>query len=311
MKIAFLLYPTANVRVDEDTSFWIMHELAVRGHEVYHFESRHLFVQGTLPKAHAYASSLDAKKGFLPSPLSEKPFSLTGFDAIFIRKEPPFDSGYLYAMQILRLLGDKVFMLNEPRGIVMFNEKLSILNFGELIPETLVTQDAQTAKIFIQKLKKRVVVKPLNQKAGSGILATDSQDKNLPSILDIATDFSKNKIMVQRFIETKGQADKRILILNGEILGIFSRKPSSLDFRSNLSVGGSMHKTTVSIEDQKIVRRVAPTLVKNGLYFTGIDVMGRYVTEINVTSPSGIPEINALYRLKIQKKVAEFIESKI
>ncbi len=311
MKIAFLLYPTASVKVHEDSSFWIMHELARRGHAVYHFESRHLLVENGSPKAYVYAARMDAKKGFLASLLSEKPAPLAGFDALFIRKEPPFDAGYLYAMQILELLRDKVFMLNEPRGIALFNEKLSILQFEGLTPETLVTEDPQTAKSFIQKLKKRVVVKPLDQKAGSGILMTDAKDKNLSSILDITTNFSKNKIMIQRFIQTPKQADKRILLLNGEVLGVFTRKPSPADFRSNLSVGGSMHRAVLSAEDKRIVRRIAPILVKNGLYFTGIDVMGKYLTEINLTSPSGIPEINALYGKKIQENVAEFIESKI
>ena len=311
MKIAFLLYPTAKVRVDEDSSFWIMHELARRGHEVYHFESRHLLSDSGVPKAHVYPSQMDAKKGFLVTRLIEKPVSLAGFDAIFIRKEPPFDTGYLYDLQLLEALKNKVFMINEPRGIAMFNEKLSILNFSELIPETLVTEDAATAKEFIRKLKKRVVVKPLDDKAGSGILATDPKDKNLSSILDIATHFSKRKIMVQRFVHSAEMLDKRILLLNGEILGVFARKPTSSDFRSNLSVGGTMHRTRISAEDQRIVRAIAPTLLKNGLYFVGIDVMGKYLTEINVTSPSGIPEINSLYRVKTQKKVAEFIESKI
>ena len=311
MKIAFLLYPTAQVKVREDSSFWVMHEMVRRGHEVYHFESCDLFVENGSPKAYVYTTAMNRKKGFLPTSLSKKPFFLRGFDALFIRKEPPFDNGYLYAMQILELLRDQVFMMNEPRGIVLFNEKLSILNFPELIPETLVTEDAATAKVFIQKLKKRVVIKPLDQKAGSGILATHAADKNLPSILDIATGFSKNKIMVQRFIETSGSLDKRILILNGEVLGVFARKPSPGDFRSNLSVGGSMHRTTLGAEDRRIVQRISPTLVKNGLYFVGIDVMGRFLTEINVTSPSGIPEINALYRKKIQEKVAEFIEEKV
>ena len=311
MRIAFLLYPTVGVKVNEDSSFWIMHELLRRGHTVNHFESQHLVAEKGSPKAYLYTSRLDSRKGFLASPLSKAAVALTNFDAIFIRKEPPFDSGYLYAMQILDLLRGRVFLLNQPRGIMLVNEKLAILNFDELIPETLVTQNAAEAKNFIQKLKKRVVVKPLDQKAGSGILATGVGDSNLSSLLDIATGFSKKNIMVQRFIESPGMADRRILILNGNVLGVFARKPSGGDFRSNLSVGGSMHRTTLGADDLKIVRRISPFLEENGLYFTGVDVMGRYLTEINVTSPSGIPEINFLYRKKIQESVADFIESKI
>ena len=311
-KIAFLLYPTSKVKVGEDSSFWIMHELLSRGHEVHHFESRHLFAENGTPKARLYPTRTDAKKGFIAAALSAKPALLQDFDAIFIRKEPPFDDAYLHAMQLLELLRGKTFLVNDPRGITMFNEKLSILNFPRHIPETLVTEDPAIAREFIRKLGGgKAVVKPLNEKAGSGILFTSARDKNLPSLLDVVTGFSKNKIIVQRFIHAKKLMDKRILVLNGEILGSFARKPASTDFRSNLSVGGSMHAAAPTASDRAVVAAVAPTLIKNGLYFTGIDVMDRYLTEINVTSPSGIPEINALYGLKVQKKIADFIEARI
>ncbi len=311
MKIAFLLYPTAKVRVDEDSSFWIMHELAARGHDVHHFESRHLFTEGGSPAAFVYRSKLDPKKGFLPVPLSPKPAALDGFDAIFVRKEPPFDNSYLHALQMLDLLKGKVFVLNDPRGIAMFNEKLSILRFPAFVPKTLVTDDASVAKDFIRRLKKSVVVKPLHEKAGSGILMTRAGDKNMPSLLDVATGSGRRKVMVQEFIRVKGLLDKRILLLNGECLGVFARKPASTDFRSNLSVGGSMHQARLTADDRRLIDAVAPTLVRNGLYFVGIDVMGPYLTEINVTSPSGIPEMNGMYGVKLQRKVADFIESRV
>ncbi len=310
MKIAFLLYPTATVRTDEDSSFWIMHELGRRGHEVCHFESRHLFAEPG-PKAFVYRSKMDPRKGFALSSLSPKPSDLFDFDAVFIRKEPPFDNSYLHALQILDLLKGRVFMMNDPRGIAMFNEKLSILHFPELVPATMVTDNPALARNFIDDLKKQVVVKPLHEKAGSGILTARIGDKNLPSILDVATSAGKNKVMVQEFIRVKGLADKRILLLNGEFLGVFARKPAPSDFRSNLSVGGSMHKASLTSEDKRIIDAIAPTLVRNGLYFAGIDVMGPYLTEINVTSPSGIPEINALCGTRLQKKVADFIESRV
>ncbi len=311
MKIAFLLYPTEKIKPKEDSSFWIMHELARRGHSVFHFESRHLMALNGSVSAYMHVSQMDPRRGFLPTKLSPKPLPLSGFDAIFIRKEPPFDTEYLYAMQLLQLLREKVFILNDPQGISLFNEKTATLYFESLIPETLVTQSPVDAKLFIQKLKTPVVVKPLDQKAGSGILTTHPKDKNLSSILDVATAFSSKKVMIQRFVTSKNQQDRRILILGGEILGVFSRCPAVGDFRSNLSVGGSMQKSSASLQDRRIVHALAPTLLKNGLYFVGIDVLGDRLIEINVTSPSGIPEINALSRVHLQKKVADFIQQSV
>ncbi len=311
MRIGFLLYPTAGVRVDEDSSFWIIHELIRRGHQVFHFESSHLFVESGQPRATVYRSRTDAKKGFLPAPLSEEPLDLCDLDVIFVRKEPPFDNQYLHALQILSLLSQKVFIMNDPHGIAMFNEKLSVLHFPGLIAETMVTDDPATAARFIRRLKQPVVIKPLHDKAGAGILSTQHGDKNLPSMLAMVTGPHKNKVMIQRFIHSAGASDKRLLILNGRLVGAFARKPSPSDFRSNLSVGGTMHKTKISPQDQKIVAALADFLLENGLYFVGVDVLGGFLIEINVTSPSGVPEINHLYGVRLQEKIADFIESRV
>ncbi len=188
MKIAFLLYPTAKVKVDEDSSFWIMHELVSRGHRVSYFESRDMRWDGGKLLAPLTPARLDPRKGFLPSPAPEKASDLGSLDAIFIRKEPPFDTQYLYVLQLLELIKSRVFVMNDPAGIALCNEKLSTLQFPGLVPESLVTSDPAVARAFIRSLGKAVVVKPLHQKAGSGILKTDRNDKNLPSLLDIATD---------------------------------------------------------------------------------------------------------------------------
>ncbi len=308
MKIAFLLYPTSKVRVDEDSSFWIMHELSRRGHAVHHFESRDLSWRDGSARAFLTRSNTDAQHGFLPALRSAKTEDLAAMDCIFIRKEPPFDGDYLSALQVLEGVKHRVFILNDPRGIALCNEKLFILSFARHIPDTCVTQNTTEAKNFIRSLKSHAVIKPLNDKAGAGIFRTHAKDENLPSLLETATVRGAQKVMIQRFVSAKKYGDKRLLVLNGNILGGFIRRPSAADFRANLSVGGRLERAAITAWDRLLVSDMAPKLLANGLFFVGIDVIGKKLTEINVTSPSGIPEIHALYRRRVEKEVADFIE---
>ena len=186
MKISFLLYPTGSVKVDEDSSFWIMHELISRGHTVSHFESGDLAASGGRIQAWLTRTRTDAKKGFLPSPKAAALTPLDAQDVIFIRKEPPFDEEYLYALQLLMGVGKKTYVLNDPSGIALCNEKMSVLGFPEFCPESLVTNRPDAARDFVRRLGARAVVKPLDNKAGYGIFLTDAKDKNLASILDQA-----------------------------------------------------------------------------------------------------------------------------
>lgn len=309
MKIAFLLYPTQKVKVDEDSSFWIMRELVRRGHRVSYFESQNLLWQKNGPHAFLTPARLDVKKGYLPSLLGKEAVDLSMMDCIFIRKEPPFDTGYLYALQLLETIKDRVFILNDPQGIAMANEKTFSLLFKRFAPESLVTENALLARKFIKSLRHKVVVKPLDDKGGRGIFSTSDGDKNLPSLLDLATDFGAKKILIQRFIPASLFGDKRILILNGKALGAFTRTPPASDFRANLSVGGSMHRASLTEWDRKLVKEMAGQLSVYGLWFVGIDVIGKYLTEVNVTSPAGIPEINHFNRTHLEQEVVNFIES--
>ena len=311
MKIAFLLYPTFKVKVDEDTSFWIMHELVSRGHQVSYFESSVLRWAAGRLWAPLVVARLHPQKGFLPSPPPDKATDLASLDVIFIRKEPPFDTEYLYALHLLDLVKARVFILNDPAGIALCNEKLFTLQFENLIPESFVTSRPDRAREFIQKLKKSVVIKPLHQKAGLGILRSDARDKNLPSILEIATDSGKKTVLIQRYIPQNSFGDKRILVLNGKPVGSFLRRPPKKDFRANLSVGGSMHRASLTSKDKKMVEAMSGRLLRHGLYFVGLDVIGGYLSEINVTSPSGIPEIRQLEGRRVEKDVADFMERRL
>ncbi len=160
-------------------------------------------------------------------------------------------------------------------------------------------------------LNKAVVIKPLHQKAGFGILRSGPLDKNLPSMLDIATDSGKKTVLIQRYIPQNSFGDKRILVLEGKIIGYFLRRPPKQDFRANLSVGGSMHRTVLTRQEEKMVEEMAPLFLRHGLYFVGLDVIGGFLSEINVTSPSGIPEIRHLEGKRLERDIADFIERRL
>ncbi len=309
MKIAFLLYPVAHVKPNEDSSLWIMHELRRRGHRVFHCESRHLAWRNHTLEATLYEANTDLRHGFRPTPLSREPRDLGRFDCVFIRKEPPFNAEYLYSLELLNRIKTKAFVINDPQGITTSNEKLLTLDFSDLIPDTLVTQNVTAARHFIAHLKTQAVIKPLTEKSGVGLFLTSPQDPNLPSLLESATSRGREMVMIQRFVNVHRFGDKRIVILNGEPLGAFLRKPPRGDFRANLSVGGSMHRATLNAGDRRIVESLAPKLLEKGLWLVGIDVIGRFLTEINVTSPAGIPELYELEGKRLEKKIVDFIEA--
>ena len=246
--------------------------------------------------------------GFTGTKKQAASFALDNLNAVFIRKEPPFDNEYLYALQLLSALDERVFVLNNPAGIAMCNEKLFILEFKEFIPQSFVSENTGELRKFIRSLKSPAVVKPLNNKGGAGIFVTRTQDRNLPSLLDQITKNGSQKVMAQRYIPHDRAGDKRILLLDGDPLGCFVRRPSKTDFRANLSVGGTMGRAALSARDGQILQALKPKLLEHGLHFVGIDVIGGYLSEINVTSPSGIPELRQLTGQKLEKKVVDFIE---
>ncbi len=309
MKIAFLLYPTAQVKNNEDSSFWIIHELLRRGHKVFTFESRHLLDGNRGPSAFLSPAKTDLKKGYLPAPSGSAATPLMDLDCIFIRKEPPFEAQYLYALQALNRIKKHVFILNDPAGIALSNEKSFVLDFPDWAPDSVVTENFNVARKFMEGLHSKAVIKPLHQKGGVGIFMANAKDGDLPSLFEMATHGGKQKVMVQRYVQATPYEDKRILILNGHALGAFTRRPSKKDFRANLSVGGTMHRSQITRHEEALVEVMAPVLRERGLYFVGIDMIGRFLTEINVTSPAGIPEINGFDGKKLEKEVADFIEA--
>jgi glutathione synthase len=226
---------------------------------------------------------------------------------LFQRVDPPVDAAYTTATQILGLCR-RALVLNRPAGILAANEKLYALNFADLMPETLVSRKTGRFIDFMAQMGGEMIVKPLDGKGGEGIFHVRHDDRNLFSILEQSTAFGTRRAMAQRYMPQVRSGDKRILMLEGEPLGALLRVPSEGETRANLHVGGRAAKAALDEDDRRILERVGPWLRRDGLFFVGIDVIGGRLTEVNVTSPTGIQEMNALDGERYETRLIERVE---
>ncbi len=312
MRFAFIMDPIQNVLIDKDTTFTFMLESQARGHEVHYLEMGDLFVHHA--KAMGRTRQIEVRREYRNHFTfhEEAVGLLSAFDAVFMRKDPPFDVAYLHATQVLDLAQDAgAFVMNNPAGLRAANEKLYALNFPSVIPPTLVSQDANRIKDFLHELGGEMIIKPIDGHGGSGIFYVHREDRNLNSLLETATREGKEAIIAQRYLPEVRQGDKRLIVLNGAPLGGTLRVPRADEHRGNIHVGGTCIKAEVTTRDREICREVAPRLRQEGLYFVGLDIIGDYLTEVNVTSPTGIQEIDNLNNVCLEAQVIDFVERKV
>ncbi|MEC4803985.1 MAG: glutathione synthase [Jaaginema sp. PMC 1079.18] len=318
MKFAFIIDPIAKLDPTHDTSVALMEAAQARGHEVWITTAQQLsIIQGQAwallepvqlePVQWVEGSWIVAEAWHLLHPAQLLP--LETMDVVFMRTDPPVTIPYLYVTQILDLLDtEKTLVVNRPRGLQAANEKLYGLNFAEVMPETIVSSEAPVIRDFV-KAQKAGVLKPLGGKAGEGILFLEWGDRNLNSLIEISTKWGREPVMIQSYLPAAKEGDKRIILLNGDAIGAVNRIPTGSEFRGNMAVGGRVAKTDITTADRQICETVAPRLREDGLYFVGLDVIGGYLTEVNVTSPTGIREIDRLNGTQIGLEVIEWCES--
>jgi glutathione synthase len=310
LRLLYVMDPMARVLVDKDTTFAFQLEGQRRGHEQYHCLADDLFVDRTVP--HATARRLTVERATPHFRLDEARISpLAYFDAVLMRKDPPFDMAYVFAAHVLGLVDPAVtFVMNDPRGLVIANEKLYALNFPGVIPESLVTSDHVRLKAFMDQLGGEMIVKPLDGCGGAGVLHVHRNDRNLNALLELSTGEGRRLVMAQRYLPAARDGDKRLIVLDGEPLGAVLRVPREDEHRGNIHVGGQVKQSPVDDRDREICRTMAPRLRRDGLYFVGLDIIGGYVTEVNVTSPTGVQEIDRLDETNLEAKVIDFIEAR-
>jgi len=311
LRIGVVMDPVDKIHIDKDTTFVLMLEAQRRGHEVYFMELDDLFVRGGTP--YGRYRRLELKRATPHYHLGDFVTGrLEDFDSVWMRKDPPFDMKFFFATHLLSLIDQsKCFVMNDPKGLREANEKLYALRFAEQIPQSLVASDMERLKMFMAELGGEMIIKPLDGSGGSGVFYLRDQDRNTNAILEAATDNGRRLVMAQRYLPEIRQGDKRIIVLNGEPLGAVLRVPLESETRGNIHVGGRCVKTDVTERDQEICVALAPMLRSDGLYFVGLDVIGNYLTEVNVTSPTGIQEVNALNGVRLESQVVDFVEQEV
>ncbi|PKO45217.1 MAG: glutathione synthase [Betaproteobacteria bacterium HGW-Betaproteobacteria-22] len=291
MKINFILDPLANLKIQKDTSLAMMREANKRGHELFVSMQHDVFLRDNLARIRAQKFNF-TPEGFVLEPgLEAQP---SAFDAIIMRKDPPFNNEYLYSTYLLEIAvaqGAKVY--NNPVALRGWNEKLSVARFPQFSPEFIVTASHQLIREFLTR-HQDIIVKPLDGMGGSNIFRLTLNDPNISVILESITQHGSHTIMAQRYLPAIAQGDKRIIVIDGTPLPYaLARIPLAGETRGNLAAGGTGTAQRLSERDYEIADTVGKTLKQEGLFLVGLDVIGEYLTEINVTSPTGMVEIAA------------------
>ncbi|HYS08328.1 MAG TPA: glutathione synthase [Myxococcales bacterium] len=305
MRIGFLMDPLESVRVDHDSTFALMLECQRRGLEVRELRQEWLYVADGRAHARMRTVEVQRKPGEHVRVAGDYDAPLAELDVLFLRKDPPVDVEFVRATQLVEL-GPGPFFINHPRGLRSANEKLFALRFPDLVPPTLVSREIVRLRAFIDAQGGDGVVKPIDGCGGQGVLRVRRGDPNLSSLLEIATDGGRRPVVAQAYLPAVQEGDKRIILLAGEPLGAVLRVPRQGELRANFASGGSAAPAPLTARDREICRRLAPDLEFLGLWLVGIDVIGDKLTEVNVTSPTGLVEIDALSGQSLEARVIDF-----
>ncbi len=311
MTFVFLMDPIASIDIDGDSTFVLMLAAQDRGHRVLYAHPRQLELRAGDPwVVGARPITLRRKQGDFFELGSAADVRLSETDAVFMRKDPPFDIEFLMYTYILdRVDRARTVLVNDPQALRDYNEKLAALFWPQLMPPTLITADRAQARAFIASHGK-AVIKPLNGAGGAGVMLMTPEDRNLGSALDILTNEGRQLIEVQGFVAAVDAGDKRVILLDGEPVGAVNRVPTGGDIRANMHVGGRAERAELSDRDREIAAALKPELVRRGLIFVGIDVIGGFLTEVNVTSPTGLQEVDRFDGVSLENQIVERVEEK-
>jgi glutathione synthase len=309
LTLGFLMDPLESVRVDHDSTFTMMLEAQRRGHTVRYFEQGWLRFNGKYAEARMRTVTVRREAGRHFDLKEEAVRPLSSLDVLFLRKDPPVDVEFLHATQMVELCAGKApVFINSPAGLREANEKLFTLHFPELMPETCVAREHAVLTDFVARHPEGTILKPIDGFAGKGIVFVKPGDRNTRSLLELLTQNGRESIMAQAYVPQSRQGDKRIILVNGDPKGAVLRVPSEDDHRGNMAVGGVPKKTALTDREREICARLKPMLLERGLYLVGIDVLGDYLTEVNVTSPTGLVEINHLDNTCVEAHVIDLAE---
>lgn len=312
MKVLFIVDELSKLELAGDTSYALMLETVARGHELWTCQVGHLGLEG--PDAVAEAVRTEIREASTPSEAFTcgecSCLSLAEFGAVFMRADPPLNVEYLHATWILDNARGKTVLVNDPRGLREHNEHLSILAFPEFIPPTIVTRSESRVRSFMEEQGGTVILKPVDGFGGLGIFLAKQGDPNLSSIIETSTQAGSIWTMAQRYLPDAKVGDKRIVLVDGDPIGAVLRVPPEGEARDNLHVGGRADKTELTVKEKEIIAAIRPVLREYGQILVGLDVIGDTLTEINITSPTGIRHITKLDGINAATPVIECVEAK-
>ena len=310
MKIAFQMDPIEYVDINADSTFRLAEEAQNRGHDLYVYTPNDLTFNRGKVAAKVRSISLKRKIGDHVNFGAVELLDLSEFCVIWLRQDPPFDMGYITNTHLLDLVAKETLILNNPFWVRNLPEKLLVLEFPDLIPDTVISRDLEEIKEFKREFKD-IIVKPLYGNGGAGIFRLKEDDKNLTSLHELFSNMSSEPLIAQAFLPDVRNGDKRIILVDGSPVGAINRVPKAGEIRSNMHVGGKAEPAKLSPRDREICSAIGPTLKSKGQVFVGIDVIGEYLTEINVTSPTGIQELEQFDNVNIAEMIWHAVEEKL
>ncbi len=310
LKVAIQMDPINAIDIDGDSSFRIAEEAQARGHSLFFYTPDMLsYREGrVLAKGHDLEVRREKDNHFSLGPLKE--VDLADWDVVWLRQDPPFDMGYITTTHLLDRIHPDTLVVNDPTWVRNWPEKLKVLDYPDLTPPTAIARDLGTLKAF-KEAHGAVILKPLYGNGGAGVFKLDENDRNLNSLHELFAGINREPLIMQKFLPDVAKGDKRVILIDGEPVGGINRVPAAGETRSNMHVGGRAEKTTLTERDLEICARIGKDLKDRGQVFVGIDVIGGWLTEINVTSPTGLQELERFDGVNVTAKLWEAIEGRV
>jgi glutathione synthase len=309
LKVAVQMDPIASINIDGDSTFALMLEAQARGHALWHYHPRDLALLGGRVLAQAQRVEVRRVRGDHFTLSDAEELDLGAADVVLMRQDPPFDMAYITATHILEHIHPRTLVVNDPASVRNAPEKLYVTHFPDLMPETLISADIRQIRRFRER-HGDIILKPLFGNGGAGVFHLRPDDPNLNALLEMFTERSREPLVVQRYVPDVRRGDKRVILVDGEALGAINRVPAAGEARSNMHVGGRPEPTTLTDREREICAAIGPELRRRGLIFVGIDVIGGYLTEINVTSPTGLQEIARFDDVRLEQAIWDAIEAR-
>lgn len=309
LRIAFQMDPIGGVNINADSSFRLAEEAQARGHELFFYTPDRLrFDEGSV-RARAWPLRVQRAQGDHAQLGAEVDLDLAKVDVVWLRQDPPFDMAYITSTHLLDMVRATTLVVNDPFWVRNYPEKLLVLQYPQLTPPTMVARSLTDVRAFKAR-HGDIILKPLYGNGGAGVFRLDASDRNLSSLHEMFTSFSREPLIVQKYLPAVAKGDKRVILVNGDAVGAINRVPAEGETRSNLHVGGRAEKVGLTDRDLEIAATIGPLLRERGQVFVGIDVIGDWLTEINLTSPTGIQELERFDQVNIAARIWQVIEEK-